>query len=379
MSNERLEESGTRELSPMDADWEDLEGDLSVSRIAENEEVTYVFPEDPEQTVEQIYERVLPVAAQLTGKEVPGDLLDIYFAGLGDKENRELLDREEEVALAQIIEQGKAAQQQLENGEEVDIHTKEELERQAYNGTNAFKLLVQANLLLSVSLASKYGNSQSRAEFADYIQYANEGLMHAAGKFDWRRGVKFSTYATQWIRQRLTFGVAESEHIITISPDMHKRLVKIHKKAAQWEEKHGRKPTMEELSRQAKLPEKKVQTALAAEHTIASLDKPVDNEKEGSPLGNFIADISTSTEEAGVKRIVRAQITDAISNAELTEVERKVITARYGLEGGEEYSLQALADELPNVKTREGVRQIEGRAKKKIRTRLEEMGLNEYE
>jgi RNA polymerase nonessential primary-like sigma factor len=177
--------------------------------------------------------------------DVPEDLLDLYFTELG---RVRLLTAEDEVRLAQAIEAGEAAAR-LAAGEAAD---RAALERQVTAGREAFDHFVAANLRLVVSVAAQF-TRRSRLDLHELIQEGNLGLIRAVEKFDWRRGFKFSTYATWWIRQAIQRGVAANERTIRLPVALHDALVKVRAARARLEGELGRPPTVDELAEATRL------------------------------------------------------------------------------------------------------------------------------
>ena len=290
------------------------------------------------------------------------DLVRLYLTDIGQYP---LLTKDDEVRLAQAIEAGNAARTVLEGGEEagkaLTAARKRELRREVKAGDEAERTFVQSNLRLVVSIAKKY--QASGLPLLDLIQEGNLGLMHAVEKFDWRKGFKFSTYATWWIRQAITRGIANTGRTIRLPVHAGDPLARLQKARARLELKLGRPATLSELSAEVEMPEDKVTEALRFAAEPLSLSEPL-REDGDAELGDVVEDRSAESPfEVAATALLPEEISRLLSP--LDEREREILRLRFGLDRGEPRTLEEVGEHF-NL-TRERIRQIEARAMSKLR------------
>jgi RNA polymerase sigma factor (sigma-70 family) len=286
------------------------------------------------------------------------DLVRIYLADIG---RYDLLTKDDEARLAQAYEQGIAARTELESGERVTVVRRRELRRVVRAGEDAERTFVQANLRLVVSIAKKY--QASGLPLLDLVQEGNLGLMHAVEKFDWRKGFKFSTYATWWIRQAITRGIANTGRTIRLPVHAGDTLSRLQKARTRLELQHGRPPTIRELAVETELPEEKVIEALRYGADPVSLSEPLRDDGDAD-LEDVVADPSAvSPHDAAIDALMPREIERLLAG--LDEREREIIRLRFGLDRGEPRTLEEVGAIFDL--TRERIRQIESKAMSKLR------------
>jgi RNA polymerase sigma factor (sigma-70 family) len=286
------------------------------------------------------------------------DLVRLYLTDIGQYP---LLTKDDEVRLAQQIESGNAARGELESSKSLTAGRKRELRRHVQEGDDAQRTFVQSNLRLVVSIAKKY--QASGLPLLDLIQEGNLGLMHAVEKFDWRKGFKFSTYATWWIRQAITRGIANTGRTIRLPVHAGDTLARLQKARARLELKLGRPATLAELSAEVEMPEDKVTEALRFAAEPLSLSEPL-REDGDAELGDIVEDRSAESPfEVAATALLPAEIEKLL--APLDERERQILALRFGLDRGEPRTLEEVGEYF-NL-TRERIRQIEARAMSKLR------------
>ena len=286
------------------------------------------------------------------------DLVRLYLTDIGQYP---LLTKEDEVRLAQKIEKGVEAREKLAVAEDLTAKEKSDLKRLDRNGARAEKKFVQSNLRLVVSIAKKY--QASGLPLLDLIQEGNLGLMHAVEKFDWRKGFKFSTYATWWIRQAITRGIANTGRTIRLPVHAGDTLARLQKARTRLELKYGRPATMTELAADVEMPEEKITEALRFANEPLSLSEPL-REDGDAELGDVVEDRGAASPfEVAATSLLPDEIARLL--APLDEREREILKLRFGLDRGEPRTLEEVGEHF-NL-TRERIRQIEARAMSKLR------------
>ena len=294
-----------------------------------------------------------------------------------------LLSAEEEIELAKNMEAGAVAKEKIailksreENATEEELaEIKEEiknLQKDLDAGDEAKKRLAEANLRLVVSIAKRYVGRGML--FLDLIQAGNLGLIKAVEKFDYRKGYKFSTYATWWIRQAITRAIADQARTIRIPVHMVETINKLIRVSRQLLQELGREPSPEEIAAEMNMPVERVREILKISQEPVSLETPI-GEEEDSHLGDFIQDDNVPVPaDAAAFTLLKEQLEEVLGT--LTEREQKVLTLRFGLEDGRARTLEEVGKEF-NV-TRERIRQIEAKALRKLRHPSRSRKLKDY-
>jgi len=280
---------------------------------------------------------------------------------LGEVSGHSLLEAEDEVRLARAIEAGQRARQRLDSDDPIDPAEKASLYRTIETADEAKDVFIRSNLRLVVSIAKRY--TGRGLDLLDLIQEGNLGLIRAVEKFDWRKGFKFSTYATWWIRQSITRGLGNQGRTIRLPVHMVDIVRTVQETELTLHEQLRRPPTVAEIAEVSGLDEERILVARAAPGDTISLDRPVGEDGEAE-LGDFIEDDQASDPFAVVAEVARCEeVTKALGV--LDERECKVLTMRYGIGGNPPRTLSDVGAELGI--TRERVRQIETRALGKLK------------
>ncbi|HXF68675.1 MAG TPA: RNA polymerase sigma factor RpoD [Thermoflexus sp.] len=296
------------------------------------------------------------------------DSLGLYLKEVG---RIPLLTPEEEIALAQRIERGRQAERRLAQGN-LSPEERRRLEEIAADGRAAQDHMILANTRLVISVAKKYIGRG--LPLSDLIQEGNIGLIRAVQKFDWRRGHKFSTYATWWIRQAVTRAIADQSRTIRVPVHMGDQINKLLRTQQQLAQELGRDPTVEEMAEAMGVSPSHVEQLLQMARQPISIETPVDEEEE-SVLGDFIEDRGmTSPSEAVSQKMLQEILHEVL--ATLSPREMRILKLRYGLVDGRMYTLEEVGRKLGV--TRERVRQIEAQALARLRHPVYARRLREF-
>ena len=299
-----------------------------------------------------------------------GDPVRMYLKEIGKVD---LLTPEEEVTLAERMQKGSAAAERIAaEGDAIPPEERAQLDKDIKAGDRAKKRLAEANLRLVVSIAKRYVGRGML--FLDLIQEGNLGLIKAVEKFDYRKGYKFSTYATWWIRQAITRAIADQARTIRIPVHMVETINKLIRVSRQLLQELGREPTPEEIAAELDMPVDRVREILKISQEPVSLETPI-GEEEDSHLGDFIQDDNVPVpSDAAAFTLLKEQLVEVLGT--LTEREQKVLRLRFGLDDGRARTLEEVGKEF-NV-TRERIRQIEAKALRKLRHPSRSRKLKDY-
>ena len=319
------------ESDQMDKIYDTLEN-LGIDTVGED----YIpdLPDDadpPLEAMEDISEEEIVDPNSMVDSFGTDDPVRMYLKEIG-KVN--LLSSDEEIELAQAMDAGNAAKEQLAElqaaGEEIPAEVQAELDKAIKKGERAKQRLAEANLRLVVSIAKRYVGRGM--QFLDLIQEGNLGLIKAVEKFDYTKGYKFSTYATWWIRQAITRAIADQARTIRIPVHMVETINKVIRVSRQLLQELGHDPTPEEIAEEMSMPVERVREILKIAQEPVSLETPI-GEEEDSHLGDFIPDEDASEPaEAASFTLLKEQLVDVLST--LTPREEKVLKLRFGIEDG---------------------------------------------
>jgi RNA polymerase primary sigma factor len=313
-------------------------------------------------------------AAEAEQLDIDLDLIDIddsislYLKEIG---RVPLLTAEEEVSLAKRMERGKDARLRLTQGID-DPHERDRLLIAVKDGQAAQEHLIKANSRLVVSVAKKYVGRG--VPFLDLIQEGNIGLIRAVKKFDYRRGYKFSTYATWWIRQAVTRAIADQGRTIRVPVHMYEQINRLTRTSRQLVQELGRDPTTEEIAERLGVPPRKVEQIIRVSQRPLSLEMPV-GEEEDSYLGDFIEDAEADSPTDSASQTMLRGVIDEIFES-LTPREVRILQLRFGLVDGYSYTLEEVGKKFGV--TRERIRQIEAQALGRLRHPSRSRKLRDY-
>jgi RNA polymerase primary sigma factor len=286
------------------------------------------------------------------------DSISLYLKEIG---RIPLLTAEQEVSLAKRMEAGRNAKRHLGNSRSLSLEERKNLSAVIKDGQAAHEHLIKANSRLVVSVAKKYVGRG--VPFLDLIQEGNIGLIRAVKKFDYRRGYKFSTYATWWIRQAVTRAIADQGRTIRVPVHMYEQINRLARVSRQLVQELGRDPTVEEIAAELGVSPKKVERTIKVSQRPLSLEMPV-GEEDDSFLGDFIEDSEApSPTDQASQQLLRDQIEDIFVS--LTPREVRILQLRFGLVDGYSYTLEEVGRKFGV--TRERIRQIEAQALGRLR------------
>jgi RNA polymerase primary sigma factor len=321
-----------------------------------------------EEDVEEEVRRELTVEDNYLANIDTDDTIGLYLKEVG---RVPLLTAEEEVELAQRIERGRLAREELAKGN-IGPRRRQELQALIEDGWAAREHLITANSRLVISVAKKYMGRG--VPFLDLIQEGNIGLIRAAKKFDYRRGHKFSTYATWWIRQAVTRAIADQGRTIRVPVHMGDQINKLLRVQHQLTQRLGRDPSVEELAGALDVTPQKVENMIQVARRPLSLETPTDDE-EDSVLGDFIQDEEVpAPDETATYNLLREHLDTVLNGLPPREV--RILQLRYGLLDGQAYTLEEVGRKMGV--TRERVRQIEAQALSRLRHPAIRRKLREY-
>ena len=336
--------------------------------------VDVIYPDDEESDgpPEDLSDSETDMDPSASYARVPSD--DTISLYLREMSKVPLLNMEEEVSLAKRYEAGKAARDQLiKQGNACLFEERLQLEDVEEDGLLAREHLIKANTRLVVSVAKRY--TSRGVPFLDLIQEGNLGLMKAVEKYDYRRGFRFSTYATWWIRQTITRSIADQGRTIRVPVHMVDRIRVMYKSIHFLEQKLGREPTIDELAELMETPKQKVEWMIRVSWLPLSLETPINEDEDESELGDFVEDKDTPTPSQSVyTKLLSEKINEILESLPFREA--RILRLRFGLENGRFYTLEEVGRKFGL--TRERIRQIETKALRRLRHPRRSGHLKEY-
>ena len=340
--------------------------------LLSNQGIEVLYADEEEETVEESLVSETDMDPVVGVEKVPSD--DTISLYLREMSKVPLLNMEQEVSLAKRYEAGKAARDKLikYNGN-CPAKKRAALENLEEDGLLAREHLIKANTRLVVSVAKRY--TSRGVPFLDLIQEGNLGLMKAVEKYDYRKGFRFSTYATWWIRQTITRAIADQGRTIRVPVHMVDRIRVMYKRIHELEQKLGREPSVDELAESLETPKQKLEWMIRVSWLPLSLENPINEDEDESELGNFVEDQDTPTPSQSVyTKLLSEKINEILES--LPYREARILRLRFGLENGRFYTLEEVGKKFGL--TRERIRQIETKALRRLRHPRRSRQLREY-